>query len=328
MSPSHPKLGTKYEVLRCLGAGSAGSVWAAENTLVGKRVAIKILHPQFAKHPSLRARFFAEARAAARLAHRNVVDVFDLSETEDGSPYIVMELLSGDTLDGILTRGAPAPTYSAGLMMQVLSALEAAHELGIIHLDLKPANIMVVHPTPERPVVKVLDFGIAHGILPETPSQETGTLMGTPQYMAPEQATGDVVDLRADLYAAGAILYELLTGKPVFEGESVNEILSRMLTEPPVPPSTYVKGLPPALDKLVLWALEKNPRQRPGTAREMMQQLIPFCTPEISLPPPRSTEMPIALVPTCAPTPKAKPKLELVNEPSIAPDSPDSKKTK
>ena len=265
-------LADKYRLLRALGEGGAGAVWEAENVLVGRRVAIKLLHPSLAEDPALRARFLAEAKAAARIAHPNVVDVFDLGRSEDGKPYMVMELVRGETLQSILdSRGAMAPGYACELMLQVLAALDAAHAQGIVHRDLKPANIIVAHPRPDRPVVKVLDFGIAMGLFAEgTAPDETGLIFGTPGYVAPEQATGGPVDARADLYAAGAILWELLAGVPVFRGDSATEVLAKVLAEPAPLLRDAAPHVPRALEEVVMSTLAKDPEERPGSARELM----------------------------------------------------------
>src|SRR6266850_6557327 len=193
----------KYKLLRLLGEGAAGNVWEAENLLVGRHVAIKILHASVASRPDMQQRFLAEARLSAKLAHPNVVDVYDLGRTDEGTPYIVMELLDGETLEKMLARRhrLPAPV-ACELMMQVLGTLVAAHKLDIVHRDLKPANIMLVYPRPDQPLVKVLDFGVAQGIQAEGLAPEAGMLFGTPEYMAPEQAAGAKVDARCDVYAA------------------------------------------------------------------------------------------------------------------------------
>lgn len=272
-------LSGKYRLVRQLGAGAAAEAWEAENVLLGRTVAVKILHAHLSKDAATRSRFLAEARAAARIAHANVVDVFDIGVSQEGAPYIVMELCDGETLSTIIDhRGAMGVSYAADLMAQVLSALHAAHELGIVHRDLKPDNVMIVHPRPDLATVKVLDFGIAQGVFGESgaPAEEGGFVFGTPEYMPPEQARGEHVDARADLYAAGAILYELLTGTVPFQGATVPETLACVLTRPAVPPSHLVEGVAPGLDALVLAALAKAPAGRPQSAHEFLDALSPF----------------------------------------------------
>lgn len=313
----------KYQLIRLLGEGAAGAVWEAENVLVGRRVAIKLLHPELTEDAGVRARFLAEARAAAKIAHPNVVDVFDIGR--DGErPFIVMELFLGETLESIIgTRGAVGVAYGCELMLQVLAGLDAAHQLGIVHRDLKPANIMVVHPRPDRPVIKVLDFGIAKGVLADDAAgDETGLLFGTAEYISPEAVRSGVVDARSDLYAAGCILYEMLAGHPPFVGETA-AVLSAVLEAPPPPLDELVPNLPRSLKDIVLATLSKEPSGRPSSARELMALLAPF-TETGKLPsvlPPGTNEAPILLTkrePAPLPAP-AKPKLVLVREPSIPP---------
>jgi serine/threonine protein kinase len=272
-------LAGKYRIVRKLGAGSAAEAWEAENVLLGRTVAVKILHGHLSKDAGTRSRFLAEARAAARIAHANVVDVFDIGVSQEGTPFIVMELCDGETLSTIIdSRGKMGVSYAADLMAQVLAALHAAHQLSIVHRDLKPDNIMIVHPRPDLPTVKVLDFGIAQGVFGEAgaPVEEGGFVFGTPEYMAPEQARGEVVDARADIYSAGAIMYELLTGVAPFLGEDSSETLARMLTRPAIPPSRLVADIPSELELLVLSALQKSPAKRPQSAHEFLAALMPF----------------------------------------------------
>jgi len=327
-------LGGKYKLIRKLGAGAAAEAWEAENLLVGRTVAVKILHSNLAEDAQVRNRFLAEARAAARIAHPNVVDVFDLG-MENATPFIVMELCNGETLSTILKdRGAMGVSYAADLMVQVLAALRAAHEIGIVHRDLKPDNIMVVHPRPHQPMVKVLDFGIAQGVFGEGhATEEGGLLFGTAEYMPPEQARGEKVDARADIYAAGAILFELLTGKVPFEGETVQEVLARVLASPPPSPARLVGTIPPELDALVLSALAKEARGRPASALEFLQKLTPHTGSRrvpSDLPPALESEAPLPLVAgRAAPAAAPRKRLELVVESSLPPmriPRPDGKK--
>jgi serine/threonine-protein kinase len=269
----------KYRLIRLLGEGAAGNVWEAENVLVGRRVALKVLHPSVASRPDMQQRFLAEAKLSAKLAHPNVVDIYDLGRTDDGTPYIVMELLDGETLEKMLRRRRRLPAqFACELMMQVLGTLVAAHKLEIVHRDLKPANIMLVYPTPDRPLVKVLDFGVAQGIKAEGPGGESGMLFGTPEYMAPEQATGAFVDARCDVYAAGAILYELIAGVPVFSGDTPAVVISRVLASPPEALHKHAPDVPRDLEAIVMSALAKSPKARPPSAKEMSGMIARFAT--------------------------------------------------
>jgi len=306
----------KYRLRRRLGEGAAGDVWEAENLLVGRRVAIKILHPSVASRPEMQQRFLAEARLSAKLAHPNVVDVYDLGRTQEGTPYIVMELLEGETLEKTLQRRKRLPAqFACELMMQVLATLVAAHKLEIVHRDLKPANVMLVYPRPDQPLVKVLDFGVAQGIQAD-PLGEAGLVFGTPEYMAPEQATGEKVDERCDVYAAGAILYELLAGVPAFRGDTAAVVISRVLTTAPEPLHKLAPDVPRDLEAIILSALAKKPKDRPASAAEMSARIAPFATKGIPTPIIQLSERPMLLKQK---KPKTKKKLELVLQSSIPP---------
>ena len=319
-------LSGKYRLERRLGAGAAAEAWEAENVLLGRTVAVKILHEHLAKSVSIRAHFLSEARAAARIAHPNVVSVFDIGLADEGVPFIVMELCDGETLSTVIDgRGPTGVSYAVDLVTQVLAGLHAAHELGIVHRDLKPDNLIVVHPRPEQPIVKVLDFGIAQGVLGEADS-EGGAVFGTPEYMPPEQACGEPVDARADIYAAGIILYELLTGVVPFACDTPSRTIARMLATAPEPPSRMNDAIPPALERVMLSALEKNPSARPQSAAEFMAAVAPFGTsakPSV-LPFSSESEAPLPLVterkPPSAPGSPRPPRLELILE-SSPPDA-------
>ncbi|HEY3235579.1 MAG TPA: serine/threonine-protein kinase, partial [Polyangiaceae bacterium] len=264
----------KYALLRELGSGAAGRVYEAENLIVGKRVAIKVLDRELAKLPAIRARFVSEARAAARIGHANVVDIYDLGMSANGEPYLVMELLSGETLSEIIRTRGPIPAeYACELMLQMLAGLGAAHQHGIVHRDLKPANIIVTHPRPDRPLVKVLDFGIAEGLLEAV---SDGGIWGTPQYMAPEQALGQQVDERADVYSAGAILFEMLSSVPAFNGTNDREILARVLLGKRPGLLEVNPKAPATLAELVESALSTDREHRLKNVAEFARRLAPF----------------------------------------------------
>ena len=272
-----PLLGTevgRYRLARLLGEGGMGRVYLAVQPAIGSRVAIKILSDQCARNPELLERFFAEARAVNLIRHESIVSVIDMAQLPDGRPFIVMEYVEGQTLAAIVGAG-PVPLGGlVQVMSEVLSALSAAHAIGIVHRDLKPDNILV---TVEGHA-KVLDFGIAK-LAPElhqqlSPRTRTGALLGTPQYMAPEQISGSGgVDPRTDLYAAGVVLYELATGRQPFAGETLFDLMRAHLEQPPRPPRALRPELPPAFEHVILTALAKQPDDRFPSAAVMSHAL-------------------------------------------------------
>ncbi|HET9621232.1 MAG TPA: serine/threonine-protein kinase, partial [Kofleriaceae bacterium] len=264
----------RYRLARVLGEGGMGRVYLAVQPAIGSRVAIKVLAESCARDPDLLDRFFAEARAVNLIRHERIVSVLDMAVLADGRPYIVMEYIEGKTLAAI-ARSGPVPLGGlVQVMSEVLSALAAAHAIGIVHRDLKPDNILV---TAEGHA-KVLDFGIAK-LAPElqarrSPRTRTGALLGTPQYMAPEQISGAAgVDARTDLYAAGVVVYELATGKLPFVGETLFDLMRAHLEEPPPPPRAVRRDLPPALEQVILTALAKRPEARFASAAAMAHAL-------------------------------------------------------
>ncbi len=300
IQPSTRLVDGKYAVTRELGAGGAGVVYEAEHLIVGKQVALKLLRPELARDAGLSRRFVAEARAAARIAHANVVDIYDLGVARDGTCYLVMELLQGETLLEIVERrGALPASYACELMLQVLAGLGAAHKHGIVHRDLKPANVMVTHPRPDRPLAKVLDFGIAKGVLDPGLLDEAGIVLGTPMYMAPEQALGLEVDVRADVYSAAAILYELLTGTAPFKGDTPERVLAEVIAGRRRPLAEAAPWLPQKLVEVIEAALARDPTLRPDSATRLAEQLRPFVgtdhAPSLG-PGPDVSEAPIPLV--------------------------------
>jgi serine/threonine protein kinase len=273
----------KYLLIRELGAGAAGTVHEAEHLIVGKKVAIKILHAELVRNETLRSRFVAEARAAAQIGHPNVVDIYDFGITSRGVPYIVMELLEGETLEQLLARREVLPpAYACELTVQLLSGLGAAHSMGIVHRDLKPANVIVTHPRPDSPLVKILDFGIAQGV--HDPNGEEG-LIGTPVYMAPEQALGKPVDARADLYSLGVMLYEMLAGEAPFSG-SAADVLKRVVVGQWKPLANVNPAVPRLLGLAVSVAMATEPTRRVQSAHAFAAQLTQY----LSHPPPHSVQ--------------------------------------
>lgn len=278
-----------YRLARLLGKGGMGAVYLGVHPGIGSRVAVKVLSPSASSDPTLVDRFFAEARAVNVIRHESIVNVLDLSVLADGRPCITMEYLEGAPLSRHFAEGTPSPLeFVARVAVEVLGALAAAHALGITHRDLKPDNVFIT----SLGRVKVLDFGIAKLRPSEGNPHDataTGTLLGTPQYMSPEQALGQSVDTRSDLYSLGAILYEGATGQRLFRAESLFELLRAHIEEPPQPPRSLRADLPPAFENLLLRMLEKDRTKRMQTAEECRAVLLavqPDAGRGVSLPPP------------------------------------------
>ena len=258
----------RYRVLRKLGSGGMADVYLAEDQQLGRRVALKLLARRFAEDEQFVERFRREASSAAGLQHPNIVGIFDRGEW-DGTYYIAMEYVEGRTLKDIVREKGPAPPEAAvDLTLQILRAARFAHRRGIVHRDIKPQNVLVDHDGRAR----VTDFGIARaGTTPEM--TETGSIMGTAQYLSPEQAQGKPVDARSDLYSIGIVLYELLTGRVPFDAESPVTVAMMQVNEPPIPPRQLVPEIPPELEAVVLRALEKLPERRFQDADEFIAAL-------------------------------------------------------
>ncbi|MCA9599021.1 MAG: serine/threonine protein kinase [Myxococcales bacterium] len=271
-----PMLGRRvgsHCIARPIGAGGMGEVYLGVHPDIGSRVAIKLLSYDCARVPQMVDRFFAEARAVNVIRHEGIVSVTDLSRLEDGRPYIVMEFLDGAPLSRVFDEQRPMPLGGfVQLMLQVLDALGAAHAQGITHRDLKPDNVFVTATGR----AKLLDFGIAKlrpDIASVSEATRTGALLGTPFYMSPEQAQGQHVDARSDLYSLGVMLFEGVTGRRPFQGETLFELLRQQIQESPVRPSELRPDLPPALESVILRCLEKDPARRIQTAGELAAQL-------------------------------------------------------
>jgi serine/threonine protein kinase len=261
----------RYEVGRLLGAGGMAEVFEGRDRLLARRVAIKVLQAQFARDPSFLIRFKREAQAAASLSHPNIVGVYDTG-TEDGTHFIVMEYVEGRTLKDVIRAEGPLyPERAAEVCADVCSALIAAHARGLIHRDIKPGNVML---TPEGKV-KVMDFGIARATTSETITQ-TAAVVGTAQYISPEQAQGQTVDYRSDLYSVGCCLYEMLTGTVPFTGATPVAIAYRHVREDPTPPRMLNPDVPAPLEAITLKAMAKLPDNRYQTAAELHDDLERF----------------------------------------------------
>ncbi|MEU6535625.1 protein kinase [Streptomyces sp. NPDC047000] len=261
----------RYRLTGRLGRGGMAEVFAAEDVRLGRTVAVKLLRADLAEDPTSKARFTREAQSVAGLNHHAIVAVYDSGEDVVGGqsvPYIVMELVEGRTIrDLLLNAEAPGPEQALIIVSGVLEALAYSHQHGIVHRDIKPANVIITH----NGAVKVMDFGIAralHGA--STTMTQTGMVMGTPQYLSPEQALGKAVDYRSDLYATGCLLYELLSLRPPFIGETPLSVVYQHVQDIAVPPSRIPGGeCPPELDGLVMRSLAKEPDDRFQTAEEM-----------------------------------------------------------
>ncbi|MGW5634285.1 protein kinase domain-containing protein [Streptomyces sp. NPDC003832] len=260
----------RYRLTHRLGRGGMAEVFAAEDVRLGRTVAVKLLRADLAEDPTSKARFTREAQSVAGLNHHAIVAVYDSGEDFVGGqsvPYIVMELVEGRTIrDLLINAEAPGPEQALIIVSGVLEALAYSHQHGIVHRDIKPANVIITN----NGAVKVMDFGIAralHGA--STTMTQTGMVMGTPQYLSPEQALGKAVDHRSDLYATGCLLYELLALRPPFTGETPLSVVYQHVQDIPTPPSEASDAAPPELDGLVMRSLAKEPDDRFQTAEEM-----------------------------------------------------------
>src|SRR6478609_4728890 len=259
-------LGT-YKIVELLGKGGMGYVFRAEHIKLGREVALKLLRGDYAKRRDAVLRFFQEAKTVNRVRHRNIVDVTDFVELDDGTTFIIMEFLRGQSLGKWARTGIDLPRALA-VLVQICDGLGAAHAVGVVHRDLKPDNVIVVPTSDGAELVKLLDFGVAKLLNRDDEDigfqTAAGSVIGTPAYMSPEQAGGMMVDLRSDIYSLGAIMYELFCGQPMFRGRSFGEFVRKHLTEMPVLPHQTPGGanIDPRLEQLILRALAKDPNER------------------------------------------------------------------
>jgi serine/threonine-protein kinase len=267
----------RYEIQTLLGEGGMGKVYKVRHVALQRHFAMKVLRKELAADRELALRFEREARAAARVQHPNVVAITDFGTLEEGIPFFVMELLVGQTLGRELQEKVSISVgRSIRIMHQVADGVAAAHEAGIVHRDLKPDNIFLCRSASgdETEVIKVLDFGAAQ-VMGASRLTRQGHVFGTPCYMAPEQAQGSDVDLRSDVYALGVILYELITGRVPFDGDTIMGIVSQHLYATPLPPSTLVTGTPLGhLEEVILRAMAKTPGERYASARDLGEALV------------------------------------------------------
>ncbi|MFE8989181.1 protein kinase [Streptomyces collinus] len=269
----------RYQLRDLLGQGGMASVHLAYDSVLDRQVAIKTLHTDLGREQAFRERFRREAQSVAKLTHTNIVSVFDTGEdTLDGmtTPYIVMEYVEGRPLGSVLdedvrSQGAMPADKALKITADVLAALEISHEMGLVHRDIKPGNVMMT----KRAVVKVMDFGIARAMQSGVTSMtQTGMVVGTPQYLSPEQALGRGVDARSDLYSVGIMLFQLVTGRLPFEADSPLAIAYAHVQEEPPVPSSINRALPPAVDALIARALKKNPNERFPSAEAMRDECL------------------------------------------------------
>lgn len=257
----------RYQILECLGRGGMGTVYSAQHIGLSKKFAIKLLHGHLCTSGSTLKRFAQEAKAASAIEHQNIIEVVDAGITHDNVAFFVMEHLKGEDLATTFRRECPMPWLRAKrIALQLCDALQAAHDLGIIHRDVKPANCFRITRNINTDFIKILDFGIAKIITHDPASREgwtaTGDVLGTIKYMAPEQAEGRDIDQRADIYSVGVILYQALTGRLPFPGNQMIEVLAKVLQGPPPPPSLFVPSVPAMLDQVILRALRREPEER------------------------------------------------------------------
>jgi serine/threonine protein kinase len=269
-----------YRLLSLLGEGGMGRVYLAEHVKLGRRVALKMLRSEFANNPNAVRRFFDEARAVNQIRHDNIIEVTDFVEgVGGGESYFIMELLVGTDLAQLQLSGPLSLPRVLHIARQVCSALAAAHDAGIVHRDLKPENVFIVNRTSDSEFVKILDFGVAKLTDPLNMMQgqtQAGAILGTPEYMSPEQAGGTAVDHRTDIYAFGVILYELIAGRRPFNGQSFGEYVIAHLSVAPTPPSqltSTTQAIPEALEALIMQCLAKPPPARPQTMRVVGERL-------------------------------------------------------
>ncbi|MEO8801206.1 MAG: protein kinase, partial [Polyangiaceae bacterium] len=268
----------EYRVEAKIGEGGFGAVYKAVHPLIGKAAAVKVLNRQYSSNPQMVSRFIAEARAVNQIRHRNIIDIFAFGSLEDGRQYFVMELLEGLPLDQYLREKVRlSPNEAIPILRSIARAIDAAHGAGIAHRDLKPENVFLTFDEDGHIFPKLLDFGIAKLLdassMGDSPKTRTGTPMGTPYYMSPEQSRGKDVDQRTDIYSLGVMAHELLTGTLLFDGESMMELLMKQIQTPPPPMSSVCPDIPRALDAPVLKMLEKKAEDRPPTLTAAIDEL-------------------------------------------------------
>lgn len=275
--PEGAVVGDRYRIIKKLAAGGMGEVYQAEHIELHKQFAVKVMLPALSSDPEFVSRFKREAISASRIGQQNIIDISDFGQTDDGRFYFVMEFLDGLTIASLLHRQSALPVpRMVNIALQTSRALAAAHHQGIVHRDMKPENVMVLQRPGQPDFVKVLDFGVAK--VSTGPGQggqtQLGMVVGTPQYMSPEQAMGVAVDARTDTYALGLILYEMLSGKPTFHGDTASILMVKQVTEPAPPFAPELAAVvPAALHDLIFQMLEKDPNARPQSLDQVVEAL-------------------------------------------------------
>src|SRR5258708_6435872 len=275
-----PRVGTtlagRYVIEEVLGEGGMATVYRARHKLVDRPCAVKIMNPGLSRDPVVRERFRREAKAAQKLAHPNIIEIFDQGDTEDGTSYLVMELLEGESLGTTLTRGPLGYERALPIMVQVARALARAHDFEVIHRDLKPDNIFLCLRSDGSDLVKLLDFGSARS-MQDARLTGQGEVFGTPQYMAPERITSIDAGASSDLYAVGIIFFEMLTGQLPFDAPDIPSYFLKHLKEPPPKVRKVAPDTPESLEKLILSLMAKEPGGRPVDAHRMHNDLLAIC---------------------------------------------------
>jgi Leucine-rich repeat (LRR) protein len=306
-----------YRILKELGAGGMGVVFQAEDLHLKRLVALKVMKPEAAGKPGARERFLREAQAAAKVEHEHIVTIYQVGEAND-VPFMAMQCLKGHSLDDYLKRPGPMkPAQAVRVGRQVALGLAAAHEHGLIHRDIKPANIWIENVRGGH--VKLLDFGLARPIIDDMHLTQSGTIMGTPAYMAPEQAHGDKVDHRCDLFSLGVVLYRMTTGQLPFAGETPVAILVALAVQSPATPESLGVALPPELSALIMQLLEKDPSKRPASANEIAERLTSIAQALPAAPKTDGAQAGAAAAPATAASPTGATDSALVERLSLAP---------
>ena len=280
LAKSNTIINNRYQILSPIGIGGASEVYLSQRLLIGDKIALKLLRYSFSTDPETARRFHLEALTTATIKHPNVITIHDFDFTDTGTPYIVMELLHGRTLQGEQHKcGRFTFSQAIPLILPICSALNVAHRQGIVHRDVKPANIVIHHTEDGSVVIKLIDFGIAKQFFEPTIDLKTlpGTVMGTPAYMAPERCMEEPCDGRADIYSLGLILYEMLTGRHPFQAKTMVAMMSRQISENPPALRAFVPELPAVVERVVLKALAKSPNDRYLTALEFADALHNAC---------------------------------------------------